>query len=321
MDTQKGLLEDLIKHVAKQVNGIGDAAAGAVAVYFGSLELFLVASQGDLEKIKNIKEHQILSDKQISGLLSLIAVLPKNYGIRGLWVSLLVGDFIKSAEENLKSINLDNLMLNPLLIRALNMKSANHVLDFFLYQSISRSIVTSWGMRVEEILVKSGAEHIPRNEPGGFDIKKVVGDLVYYIQVKSGTNTMNVDMIRYLNQKLTELETINPNMKGVLGLTYGKRNQVSGQIMGNLADPEERLKVGEELWDFISGEEGYFFKVLDILAETSRNRLKKNFFDQIIEKYDEIRAEWVNRYHGLDEESVDLFMNEYLGTTQRGNAK
>jgi hypothetical protein len=91
--------------------------------------------------------------------------------------------------------------------------------------------------------------------------------------------------------------------------------------MGNLADPEERLKVGEELWDFISGEEGYFFKVLDILAETSRNRLKKNFFDQIIEKYDEIRAEWVNRYHGLDEESVDLFMNEYLGTTQRGNAK
>ena len=310
-------LISLIKHVSLSADGVGDSTASTIATYFDSLDSFLSATEDDLRGIKNIKRQPILRQSQSESLMKAIQKLPRDKGLRETWVSVIVSDFVDSAVENLNSIHFDNLMLNPLLVRALDMRTANQVLEFFLYQSISRSVVTSWGMRVQDILIHSGADPIVKGDPGGFDVKKVINNVFNFIQIKSGTNTMNVDMIRYLNQKVEELESEHPNHKGLLGLTYGRRNQVSGQIMGNLNNPQERLKVGEELWEFISSEKGYFFKVLEIIAEASHKRLEKSFADMIQEKFDEIKVEWQKRYGGFDETSVDQFLSDYLGISKQ----
>jgi len=310
-------LKDFIVHLSKKVSGVGSTTAGAIASYFDSLDSFLTSTEEELSNIKNIRGNQILNREQINELHGVISSLPRDKKVRELWVSVLVGDFVESAEENINSIHFDNLQLNPLLVRALDMRSADQVLEFFLYQSVSRSVVTSWGMRVQEILIRSGAEPIREGDPGGFDIKKGIDNVVNYIQIKSGTNTMNVDMIRYLNQKIEELESQHPNAKGILGLTYGTRDQVSGQIMGNLDDPVLRLKVGEELWDLISGEKGYFFKVLEILAEASHQKLERSFSELIESKYNEIKQEWERKYGGFSKDSVDHFLSDYLGITKK----
>lgn len=317
MSSQHEQLRDLIAHISQQVPGVGNTIAGAIASYFDTLEDFLSATKKDLSNIKSIRGNQILNNTQILTLHSIIQSLPKNKKIRDLWVTVLVSDFIDSALNNLAEIHFDNLQLNPLLVRALDMRTADQVLEFFLYQSVSRSIVTSWGMRVQEILIRSGADPIAKNDPGGFDIKKTINGIINFIQIKSGTNTMNVDMIRYLNQKLEELESRHPAAKGMLGLTYGTRKQVSAQIMRNLDDPEQRLRVGEELWEFISGEKGYFFNVLEILAESSHKKLKISFSDMIDEKYNEIKSDWKKRYSGFDNNSVDRFLSDYLGITTK----
>ncbi|MCK8828408.1 hypothetical protein MWH25_11790 [Natroniella acetigena] len=65
------------------------------------------------------------------------------------------------------------------MIRALKFEQAEEVILFYLYQRITRSIVTSWGMTVENIAKSCGAEDVPAKENVSykgkrFDIKKKV---------------------------------------------------------------------------------------------------------------------------------------------------
>jgi len=66
-------------------------------------------------------------------------------------------------------------------------------------------------MTVEKICKVAGAEEIPEKEQidmtgKSFDLKKEVKSKTYYIQVKSGSNTMNVGMVNSLNDAIESVE-------------------------------------------------------------------------------------------------------------------
>jgi hypothetical protein len=60
--------------------------------------------------------------------------------------------------ETLRSTTLNNLDINPFLMKVLNFKTPEDILEFNLYQTVTRSIVTSWGMAVEGLLFRCGAD-------------------------------------------------------------------------------------------------------------------------------------------------------------------
>lgn len=194
---------------------------------------------------------------------------------------------------------------------------------FFVLQTISRSIVTSWGSYVEQFLKYSGCEvdssvgndlfnkSIKSEIKGSnIDLFKINDNIIFPIQVKSGPNTMNVEMVQGLNRAFDFINNLEvpshfknediKRIKAILGMTYGKREGISSQIRDNLEDFNNSTKIGRELWDFIAEEKNYYITVLDLMNCASKAFLDIDFMQLIEQKINSIKEEW-NTSFGQDD--------------------
>jgi len=302
--------KELIYEICCTIKGVGGTTAGAVAEYFSSLSDFLGSGRRELKKIVNAKKNSILSDDRIDLTMSVKSEIVKGTSIPETWVFFLAKSFIRSQVKMLAEMEFTDLDINPLLAKALDLRDPKDIIRFNMYQSVTRSIVTSWGSTVEKMLKYSGCESekikvgIKGREP---DIVKKIGEKTYCFQVKSGPNTMNVDMVESLNKVIEELEK--KGCIGMLGMTYGKRSKISQQILGNLNNAVAITKIGRELWDFIAECTDYHKKLIKIIESATRQELKKSFIDIIEAKIDTFSTEWKTRYKGMD---VNLALEEYM---------
>lgn len=260
------LIYALIQCEVTKVSGLGQKTATAISVYYGSFNGFLAADEASLRTLKNSKGQQIVKDNLIPQILNLIEQLPKGYSVRETWIRMLVWEFFHKQLEMLEKLSLNSLMINPFLVKALGLNTPEEIILFNLYQTVTRSIVTSWGHYVEQILRRSGAKEITEKN-SGFDLQKRRADTMYYLQIKSSPNSMNVDTIRHLNRKVKELQEHRENYKTVLGLTFGTQAQVSAQITHYIDESVTRILTGKELWEFVSEEANFHSRVLDIISE------------------------------------------------------
>lgn len=269
--------KELIAIICCTAEGIGPTTAGAIAEHFESLQDFLSADRNKFLNIKNAKGRQILSDEKISKLVSCKKEIVSGRSISETWVYFLSRCFIRNQVDTLNAMVFDDLDINPFLAKALDLHTPEDIIRFNMYQSVTRSVVTSWGSLVEKMIKYSGCEPetikigIKGREP---DLVKIVGGKTYCFQIKSGPNTMNVDMVESLNRVMEELEK--KGYIGLLGMTYGRREKISGQIIGNLHNAETRTKIGRELWDFISESVNYHKKVIQIIELATKEVLKKS---------------------------------------------
>lgn len=297
IEGERESVDELISRLATQVDGIGRATAGAVAVDFeGKLQDFLHANSERLSKIRNSKDRNVLSEHQIESLIKKIQFLPKNRSIEETWVYYLGRQFLAAQVRMVAGLNLDNFDMNPLLAKALNLDAPRKVIAFNVYQTVTRSVVTSWGDTVEEIARFVGCRKndftIEGKTGTNFDLIKTIAGIDYYIQVKSGPNTMNVGMVTSLNEAIEKIEAVRPNARGMLGMTYGTRQRISGQITGNLKDADARMKIGREFWDFISEKDDFHTVLFELLDASSSGVLDSSFIDLIEAKINSLEAEW-----------------------------
>lgn len=293
-------INDLIIAICCNVSGVGPAKGGAVAEDFSSdFKEFLLADKLRLDKIKTSKGKHILSEEQIKGIITEKEYLKKYTDITEAWMFFIGREFLKTQTQHLNEMHLDSLDINPFLAIALELKTPEQVLKFNLYQSITRSVVTTWGSIVEDLLVRCGADRFKeKNGRSGRrpDIKKVKKGKEYLIQVKSGPNTMNVDMVESLNEVISEFAKSRPQAKILLGMTYGKRNKVSSQIRNGLSNYDKSSLIGRELWDFIKGENNYHKKIFEVLDSASEGILNTTFTDLISKKLEQLLTEWELKY-------------------------
>lgn len=157
----------------------------------------------------------------------------------------------------------------------------------------------------------SGAEpnDLPQRKRKGrnFDLKKDLGSRSKYLQIKSGPNTMNVDMVQSLNE--TILLAASEGRSGILGMTYGKRQGISSQIRDNLTDFNERTKIGRELWDFISEESEYHKKVIKTITDAANATVGVNFIGLVGEKIEELVQQWNRKFRG---KSYNEILTNYI---------
>lgn len=310
----KESVEELIMRMTEGVPGIGKKTASVIAVDFeDDLKSFLTADESRLEKIKRSNGKQILDSVQIHDLIEAKSAFSSEMSLQDTWVIYLGRIFLAAQRKMVRDLHFNNFDINPFLAKALGLDNPRKVIAFNVYQTVTRSVVTSWGFTVEEIAKFVGCRWndyvFEKRKGNNFDLVKYLDGIDYYIQIKSGPNTMNVDMVTSLNEAMEKIKVAKPAAKGVLGMTYGTRDRISGQIMGNLAHVDECIKIGRELWDFISGEESFHKHLFSLLEASSKDILKDSFVELIEAKINELTDCWVVQNPGM---KFDDFLENYI---------
>ncbi|MDY7082301.1 MAG: TdeIII family type II restriction endonuclease, partial [Halobacteria archaeon] len=139
-------------------------------------------------------------------------------------------------------------------------------------------------------------------------------DSTYYIQLKSGPNTMNIGMVDSLNKMIEEIENKHSNAVGMLGMTYGDESQVSSQIRANLNEFDNKALIGSEFWEFLTGQEDYYSNLIALINGLSKEyeeRYDDDYLDLVENKKDKLVEEWEDKYGATGKEGLDIFVQEF----------
>jgi hypothetical protein len=104
---------------------------------------------------------------------------------------------LRNRVQTIRRLQIDELHINPFLIRILaremGWSDARAIVRWLVNQRLERGLVTSFGLALQE------AAKVFSEGTGveGADILKSKGGLRYYIQVKSGPNTIPKDLGGY----------------------------------------------------------------------------------------------------------------------------
>ena len=299
--------EGLIKYICEKVEGIGAKKADRIAGFMESITDFY-NNTDKLTNFVNVKGKRFLKNEQILNIKEKINeyILNPEMDINNIWISVLIKDFVKNSINELKNTSLEKLLINPFLVKAFGFDDHKDVVSFYFYQKITRSVVTSWGFTVEGLLLCSGAE---KTDLAGFDMKVERKNKTFQLQIKSSPNTMSIEQVRQLN---THIRNIKDKIKNIpiLGMTYGTREQISGQIQSTLTDYPQSTKIGKELWDFIANEAGYCIKLLNLIDEITKSSHFK-FSQELEEKKLLLIKDWEKKF-GTGKESIDLVLKKYI---------
>lgn len=306
---------DLIAEICLEVEGVGRTKGYALSEYLDSdWATFLNA---DIDKISGCRKangKSVFTPKQIEELVFIKEDYLDLEDIRTAWIYQIGKNFLISQMETLRSTSLDNLDINPFLMKVLNLKKPEEILEFNLYQAVTRSIVTSWGIAVESLLFRCGADKFvvgstDTRAGGRPDLEKNVNGKKSYIQVKSGPNTMNVQMVNSLNDVIEDYKRRDPDAAFFLGMTYGTKDRISAQIRGYLSNFEESVLVGRGLWDFISEERDFHRQLFEVLDQSSRKITLKTFSEHLKDQLVILVTEWELKF---GDKTVDQVYENYL---------
>ena len=299
--------EDLIVYLCKKVAGVGEKTATAVAVYLGSMENLFdrIETIHDLKKVNGKK---VLNDSQIDELKTILNeyVPQKTIELRRTWISVLIRDFVKNCIREIRETDLNTLLINPFLIKAFGFDDHKEVVTFYFYQKVTRSVVTSWGFTVEALLLCSGAEE---SDLEGFDIKVAQEEKEYHFQVKSSPNTMSIEQVRQLNTHIQKIKDTTKQLP-MLGMTYGRREQINSQIQSTLMGYPQSTLIGREFWDFIARETGYCQKTLDWINDVMI--LEPVKFSKILEGKRLLLIDEWEKTLGTGKFSIEKVLGNYL---------
>ena len=292
--------QNLIELVLRSDGGLSGAVARKVSSYFTSVGEFLACTREQLEGLRSASGLPLRIDGgdidkvlwvKSAGILSEGLALVDNY-IRGL-----ARDFTRRQVENISTLSLDSLNINPLLIRSLNLKTPLELLEFNVSAAVSRSIVTSMGYFVQNLLEVT-SDDVEKVRSGWDLVKHGPDGKNHWIQVKSGPNDMDKDQIIYWLQEIQRVES--KGDRGYIGMTYGKRDNstVTLSLMRTyLTDMELRTLIGRELWDFLSGDNKFHERLFDSLRISASKILgSRSIQEEIGKKINDLLLEFTKRY-------------------------
>lgn len=295
-----------------QKNGIGKERAARLAGKFQSLESFRDADFGTLELQSPEGRRITITERDLAKINKAKDLVHPEQSLVENWIKFTSHNTTLKIIENVRGLALDCINMNPFLIRMLHLRTPEELLRFNVYQTVSRSIVTSMGTSLEYMVADCGGRRGRKRE--WYDVVKEDADGTYWIQVKSGPNNIDKDQMDKFNDKFNETAK-EPGQHPRLGITYGKpgRKTVSLPMAAKYLDNwESRLLLGRELWDFMSGEENYHRKILSWIDEAVSEDLKNQSIDDEIQAaINRVAHEFKSRY-GDGEEAVQKYIDSII---------
>lgn len=221
-------------------------------------------------------------------------------------------DFLDARARNLERLRLDDLKFNVVQLRAmatmLDFKTPEDLLRYRLAQHLERGTVTAWGSALQAV-----AREISGSGSGvaGADIEVTENGRRHFVQVKSGPDTANKDIAQNIATLLNSARARDPTAICVLGVCYGRPEQISQIAKGELESRGVGLKVGAEFWEFISGDPDCLSEVLQLAGEAAEGRVagEATFADRVENKLQALVTEFEARYgNELDEQTWEKFL-------------
>jgi hypothetical protein len=220
--------------------------------------------------------------------------------------------FLKKRVENLERLALDDMKFNVLALRAtatlLELDTPESLLRYRLAQHLERGLVTALGTTLQAV-----AKEIAGQGSGvaGADIEKIRDGRRYFIQVKSGPDTANKDIAQNIASLLNSARARDPEAICLLGVCYGRADQISGIAHKELKSRGVGLLVGKAFWEFI-GEEADTMASVVGLAGNAAQALEagsQSYGDRVDRKLAALVTEFESRYgHDLDEDAWARFL-------------
>ena len=166
-------------------------------------------------------------------------------------------------------------------------------------------IVTSFGTTIEKLLLYCSEDIEKGTAPVGgekWDLKKNIDGINHWLEIKSGPNDMSKTQILRYKKKLEKTER--RNEVALFGFSYGRIERATvtlGLLNTYIINWEEKVKVGNDLWEFLSGQENYAESLLELIRLVSNDVLNDDIISLINLKTEQIINEFNQNYDSLDE--------------------
>lgn len=294
----------------KKIRTLGDQ--------FSTLHGFKTASVESLEGIKNQEGFPLvksLTDKEKEIVQIIQNDIDDSVSLEDNFIALLTARFIRKQTKMLSDMSLEDINTNPLLCSALKLETVSDLVRYNVYALATRSIVTSMGYLVQDLLLYSSSDVFDGKEYK--EGKNTKWDIVVerldavrsYIEVKSGPNDLDAAQVKNYKAEIRAVEK--KGHKGYIGITYGKRdaNTVTMNLFRLYLDNwEERTLIGTELWDFVSENESYHEELMSMIKHTASLVLQKQSIVALIEQKIDVLIEAFDATYGsIDEYFAQLW--------------
>lgn len=209
----------------------------------------------------------------------------------------------------LSTISIDTFNANPLLCTALNFKTPEEFVRYNAYQAIGRSIVTSMGFLVQNLLLYSNeyifdGKDYKEGEKTKFDLViDRLGEVKSFLEIKSGFNDMDAGQVKHYADEIKLVEA--SGNRGYIGITYGRKDDntvTAGLLKTYVPNWEEKTLVGKELWDFISDNENYHTLLIESIDNVANATLGNiSIVQKIEDRINELIEVFHKKYRSLGE--------------------
>jgi len=301
-------VQELIEYVLIKNALIQKEKAKTISTRFGDVKTFLETPPESYSEFTYVGGERALrfsfDEMQRVKKIQTSNLLKSNFSPSENFVKILGMNFLKTQISMLHSLSLEKMIVSPILIASLKFTTPQQIIKYNVYQSASRSIVTSMGFIVQDLLKYSGPDIYDAKECSEIHgtkwdlVKRKLGDVVTWIEVKSGPNDIDKAQILHYKEKIEAIEE--KGEKAYIGETYGKRSMntiTHHHYKTSLPDWEKRTLIGRELWDFVSDDPDYHKKLMVLLREAAENILMtKNIMEEIEETYERILKEFNEKY-------------------------
>lgn len=291
---------------------------GIVGDLYSTLAGVKKASASKLNAQKNLEGAPLFkpfTEKEIALFDEIKKGIDPNKSIEENFIKLLTAHFIDKQLLMLQKLNLVSITTNPLLCSALKMDTVEELVKFNVYAATARSIVTSMGYLIENLLlysnpdVKDGKE-FDEGESNKWDLVIERLDSVRcYIEVKSGPNDLDKTQIKSYNKEIKAVEA--EGYKGFIGISYGRKDikTVTTDLLPNYLDEwESHTLIGTELWDFVSGNPSYHEQLMAVIKETASKMLRGKSIVRMIERrVKALTKEFNEKYSSIDDYFAQLW--------------
>lgn len=283
-----------------------------IAAHFSTLRGFKEAS---IESIKNLRSvegdrcFRNLTPKEVAAIISFQNEIEEDKTVIQNFIKILTKNFVSKQIAMLSSISIESFNANPILCTALNLKTPEEFVRYNAYQAIGRSIVTSMGFLVQDLLLYSNeyifeGKNYDEGDKTKFDLViDRLGEVKSFLEIKSGFNDMDAGQVKHYADEIRIVEEA--GNRGYIGITYGKKNDntvTAGLLRTYVSNWEDKTLVGKELWDFISENENYHTLLIESIDSVANTTLQNVSIVQKIEDRigELIRAFYAN-YNSLSE--------------------
>ncbi len=309
--------EKLIVFILSKYCGFSDRKAKTISSRFDSLEAFLDAKLDFFRTISDGR-NKLLSKNDLEALESMkrANIISRNNSLSENFIVALGVVFLKRQVKMIEELTLDDLNANPILLSALKLDTPRKIIEYYVYQASSRSIITSMGFLVQDLLLHSSLDTLDGNNEQIQDagtkwdlIKKKDKGKNAFIEVKSGPN--DIDKTQLLHYRGAIISAENHGNRAYIGETYGRRDQntvTHGLYRSYLESWENRTLIGRELWDFITDDTHFHQNLLQLLTTASERVLvSKSIVQKIKDCVDRIEHDFVIKY-GTGAAGIEKFI-------------